>query len=302
MIRRRWTIGLLMLSCCAHGAATPHTRLPPTAVRENSVAPKAAVAASPGLMSSEPPEDMHSRIESYMVDHYLIATLSRDAVIAGDLEALRGPLRSFAEYDYADIAPGGWMPWIAQVQEVAGLTADAETLELAALGVATMARTCSACHTAQGRGPRLVALGVQHPPPRSNTTVLRMGEHMWAAERLWEGLIAPSEEAWKAGAAMLAKIPTDAPSSSEPRSAAFESALLANRALGQQALEAESAADRANVYGRLLAGCSGCHAQVVGQHAAAAREHRAPGASPVLSPAMYAHPNARSAPAGTSSR
>ena len=244
----RWTLCLLLLSACTHATVVP----PP-------VAPRAKLATSTPSTTTEPP----GRIEDYMLNHYVIAVLSRDAVIGGSLEGMRAPLRSFAEHKYADVALGGWLPYVAQLQEAARLTASAATLDLAATGVATMARGCGACHTASGRGPAVALRVANSHLQRTNMIHARMGMHMWAAEQLWEGLVVPSDEAWNQGAAALAHLPAEAPAHEPPLSPAFAQALLEVRTLGENALEAASQDDRANVYARLLARCAACHAQQV---------------------------------------
>jgi cytochrome c553 len=217
-----------------------------------------AVAHKPAA-KARPPE---GRIEDYMLDHYVITMLSRDAVIGGSLDGLREPLLAFAEHPYKDVATGGWIAAMTQIQEAARLTANAPTLELAATGVATMARSCGECHRQAGGGPVFVQL----PAARSrvsDTVGTRMRRHMCAAERLWEGLVGPSDDAWNDGAAVLARISTDAPASDAPLPAGFTAALNEVQALGQQALEASSAAERSNVYGRFLASCASCHSHRV---------------------------------------
>jgi len=87
-----------------------------------------------------------------------------------------------------------------------------------------------------------------------------MYRHMWAADRLWEGLTGPSDEAWRAGAQALVRAPEQAPRTQPPLPPRFVSALRQVRELGQRALEADSLADRANVYGVFLASCASCHA------------------------------------------
>lgn len=259
MTRRHCTWGLLLLSACAHGEATQPKPSSPEATT-HATAP--ASTPAPTTLPDAGVRAPLSKLEDYMIDHYAIVTLSRDAVIGGSLEGLRLPLLTFAEHEYADVAAGAWMPWIAKLQEAALLTAQAETLERAAMGVATMARECGACHTAGARGPVFATHAALQLQPR-NSFDARMGRHMWAAERLWEGLVGPDDEAWLAGASALAKISSTAPTGHGAVPPAFATALLDVRTLGQKALEASNQAERADVYGLMLAGCASCHAQQI---------------------------------------
>jgi hypothetical protein len=88
-----------------------------------------------------------------------------------------------------------------------------------------------------------------------------MQRHRWAAARLWEGLVVPSDEAWKAGALAL----SDAPLSPElltpgkspvPKVGELE---LSVHDLGRRAQTLVGADARAELYGQALATCSACH-------------------------------------------
>ena len=83
-----------------------------------------------------------------------------------------------------------------------------------------------------------------------------MVRHLWAADRMWEGLVGPSDDAWLAGSSALAgslSLPSGNVRGPEE--------LL--RQVGALAGEAETATGqeaRAEIYGRLLGTCSQCHA------------------------------------------
>jgi hypothetical protein len=83
-----------------------------------------------------------------------------------------------------------------------------------------------------------------------------MNRHVWALDRMWEGLIAPSDAAWRAGAVALA----DAPLHFSGQSNEQANQLAAKvHELAGSARSASSAKDRAGVYGELLQTCSLCH-------------------------------------------
>jgi hypothetical protein len=100
-----------------------------------------------------------------------------------------------------------------------------------------------------------------------------MQRHQWAAERLWDGLVVPSDEAWQAGALALSEAPL-APQeltpgkSPVPKVGEMEQMV---HALARQALDADRAEVRAHVYGQVLAACAACHAWLGGGPAAEAR-------------------------------
>lgn len=250
------------LAACAHGesGASKQTQTAP----EQTKSEPAQAPAKPKAGGESSGRSLATlRIEDFMADHFLIATFSRDAIINGDLESLREPLSALAQHDYAEVAPGGWMPWIAQIQEAANVTAQAQRLDAAASGVAAIARVCGGCHEAQGGGPRYVQANESDAQTGSRTLPDRMYRHMWAADRLWEGITGPSDRAWSAGAQALARVTAEPAPENAPLPPELVAGLAELRGLGLQAQEATSLEQRANVYGLLIATCAGCHARGV---------------------------------------
>jgi hypothetical protein len=86
-----------------------------------------------------------------------------------------------------------------------------------------------------------------------------MFRHAWAAERLWEGLTAPSDDAWQAGAAALAHAPTAAPKTRNALPSAVLDGLNVVRELGAQGANADTPELKERVYARLLVTCAQCH-------------------------------------------
>jgi hypothetical protein len=80
---------------------------------------------------------------------------------------------------------------------------DATTIKGAARELGSLAKTCGECHTMLGRpGPIVEAAGGQASGVRPN-----MIRHEWAVSQLWNGLVIPSDDAWKAGAIGLSEEP-----------------------------------------------------------------------------------------------
>lgn len=247
---------LLALSCGHADGSTPPAAHAPTRPAAHA-AHKSAGEHSPDAALEQ------DRIEAFMAEHFAIVTWARDMVISGDLESMRDPLRQLATYEYRTVAPGGWMPFVADLQQAARLTSEAKTLDLAATGVATMARVCGDCHRAKAAGPQFPASQPDHERATSDSLGERMQRHMWAVNRMWEGLTAPSDDAWNAGAQVLASAPAAAPESTPKLPPAVVSALSEVREVGSQALGATSLKDRANTFGLLLSTCATCHSHQV---------------------------------------
>jgi len=165
--------------------------------------------------------------------------------------------------------------WLATHEETEALTRDSEThparirgyasqisrasdLDSVAQQAGQMAGACGDCHTAMGKGPRFV---VGSGAPQGNSRAAAMIRHLWAADRMWEGLVGPSEDAWEAGARALigyriagAKLLAAASSLD-----AAEGHLARIRSLGQEAERVTTQEGRARVYTELLSTCRGCH-------------------------------------------
>lgn len=223
--------------------------------------PAAAPDAGAAMGSSEQGSAIQPEpITNFMPDHFWIVSWARDEVIDGDLEALRKPLRSLADYTYETVLPGSWMRNIGQLQAAARVVADAENLSAAAAGVATMTRICGQCHEEHGHRLELYPAPVVMQKSKSNDISARMHRHAWASKRLWEGLMAPSDQLWQAGADALAHAPLKAPPIGAFTSKDFAESLARLRDLGTRASQAVSAEHRANIYANILATCAQCHA------------------------------------------
>jgi cytochrome c553 len=124
--------------------------------------------------------------------------------------------------------------------------------------VGRMAIACGQCHEATAGGPRFV---VTAGPAQGSPTAQQMIFHLWAADRMWEGLVGPSEKSWVAGAEALRDAwdtsPLLLPASSTADGQALPVAEM--RRLAQEALSATPAEARATVYGKVLTTCKGCH-------------------------------------------
>lgn len=245
---------------CGHTAAVePSPAATPTPPASSRAAPAKTTKHLP-LQAPRPPAS--ASLGEVMGDHFAITSWARDSVIAGQLQPLRAPLVALADYHYDDVQTGGWLPWIAELQEAARLTSKAATLDAAAMGVATMARVCGECHRANQAGPAIPKVDDVLEPRAADSVQERMARHMWAAELLWEGVTGPSDVTWRAGAKVLVEAP-DALDDAMPES--FDADLQEVRGLAQNAEAADSLADRANVYGLLIATCAACHSRWVHQ-------------------------------------
>jgi hypothetical protein len=87
-----------------------------------------------------------------------------------------------------------------------------------------------------------------------------MQRHELAIVQMWDGLVLPSENAWRSGTVTITRAPLRAPElAGRPISPALHERIEATRGLAKQARLATTYQERGRVYGELIAGCAQCH-------------------------------------------
>lgn len=199
-----------------------------------------------------------SAIRAHMQEHLVRVNAIRDAILVSDLEGLREPAIWLADHDPAPDTELVYEPFMLALRERAADIATATDIESAAAATARIAVACGNCHRAVGVEPDL---GQASDPPAWSDLASHMRRHSWAVERLWEGLIGPSDIAWSRGIRMLAEAPL---LGVEPSwdGAEAEGDELARRVheLGNDAASALTPEARITVYQKMLATCAECHA------------------------------------------
>lgn len=177
-------------------------------------------------------------------------------LVRGKLEEGKQLARAIAE---APDEPGlaSFAARAADVRARAAGVAAAATTEDALRAEARLAQACAGCHADAGVLPELA------DPPRipadDGSTITRMARHRWATDRLWEGVVGNSDEAWRAGLDVLAQPPLPAAELGKERTAiARQLQHLADTARRQPATDLPR--DRAQEYGEILVTCAACHA------------------------------------------
>ncbi|MDH3974605.1 MAG: hypothetical protein OEV42_10045 [Deltaproteobacteria bacterium] len=190
-----------------------------------------------------------------MEKHYDSAILSHDALIQGNLEALRRRLSQIETQTLPPAAPESWRPHHARLRKAARSAAGISSLEKAGPVMGAVAEACGACHAALGVGTFYYW---PSPPDEKGGVEREMRTHQWATERLWEGVTGPFQEAWYRGAAALAEARVFGNEGSGVKNSLLnrEAEL---RDLGRTAKATKGLHERAVIYGRLLTTCAGCH-------------------------------------------
>lgn len=193
-----------------------------------------------------------------MHQNFSRSTDIQTGIVQGDLEKAKAA----AEWLFAAENRGSYSG-DARVHEEAmlshaGTIAEAADWVTITSGVGRLAASCGDCHSALGGGPHFVP-GSQAPGGTSQEA--HMIRHLWAADRMWEGLVGPSEESWKVGvealaltdpsmaAAIRATIPDDA----------LDGFLAAVSHVAVSAAAAHTQEDRAVAYGQVMESCQSCH-------------------------------------------
>ena len=181
----------------------------------------------------------------------------------GRLEGTRQPANWLATHETLPDLPTSFEPFVDFMRSSARQVEKSEDLETAATAVSLMAQNCGNCHRASHAD---VEFGYDALPAKWSDSQTHMQRHQWAMDRLWEGLIGPSDAAWNRGTAMLSEEPLHAAEVSAS-AAASEARMLENIArevheLGEAGAGLTSQSDRSQVYGRILGLCADCHTRV----------------------------------------
>ncbi len=194
------------------------------------------LAPVPDRTGKELTLDMHER--------FAYATMMRTALIHGYPERARRHAGQLAE-----LLSGTESEALAAIAREAAAAQDVGTM---AAAVARVAESCGACHAENRVQPMFLG---NPPQPKGDTLAARMGRHIWAADRMWVGLISRAVVPWQDGAQMLRKDPFfGAAKAGVPEAQVRRVSEIAAEAIKPQSWES-----RAAIYGRFLASCAECH-------------------------------------------
>ena len=214
-----------------------------------------SIAACGGTKASdEPAAPEQPSVTPRMHKNVEVIAQMRFAVERGELEEAQTRAHELGTELKESNYPNGWAPHLARVREAVAATKDSKGLFDAAIQSARAGGACGTCHSAFGANALKKEMEplVASPLPRTNF----MTRHSWAAERLWEGLIGPSDERWNLGAKTLLETPVLDTSNMTPEMQSLGETLLA---ISKGAGAATKTEQRERVYGEYLATCAACH-------------------------------------------
>ncbi len=223
----------------------------------------AFLACGEGPEPKAEPETPTQDMGEHMTEHFDQVKDIQSAAIRGDLEGIKKPAQWMAEHQLEGGVPEGWGPHLAEMRNAASLAVEAADIEAATAAVSAMAKSCGACHQAMNTVPKF-AVGTA--PQGEEGVVPHMIGHMWAADRMWEGLIIPSNESWANGVGVLAGAPLHSGDMSEEaeHKEVLDTLTKQVHELAGKGGEMEELDARAELYGQFLATCAKCH-QMLGK-------------------------------------
>jgi mono/diheme cytochrome c family protein len=192
-----------------------------------------------------------------MRHHFADVLLVHDAVIRGDLPAVRQPALKLAAVAMPEGMPEAAAPFIAELRKAGRRAAEATTIAAAAQAAVSMATGCATCHRAMSVFP-----APSRPAgPDIGGGLGHMLEHQRGADEMLIGLMVPSTADWRQGADRLRAAPL------LPRQFPKDPKLtpdirkldLRVHEIADQAIEAETPDERASAYTALLGTCTQCH-------------------------------------------
>jgi cytochrome c553 len=236
-------------------------------------APAPAAAAAP---AKETVVSFTADPHRHMKEHFARATRMQDAVLAGNLNQAQVQARWLASHK--EETPDTWQPYVETFQSEASAVAEAKTIEEAAEAVGQMAANCGDCHAAHKAKPNI---GSSRIVGQAGTVKEHMTAQLQALDRLGDGLMIPSDQAWNEGAKLLAKVAVSQKSlQKEGLDKADSATLLAEslRQLSASAAKATTKGERSTAYAQLLTTCVACHVSVRNPIKAASATAPNPGA------------------------
>lgn len=194
-----------------------------------------------------------------MAEHFAASARMRSALVAGDLDGFRSSADTLDKELSANLNET-WKQHLDAMRSAARTARDAKTIDAAAVALGDVGAACAACH--EKLGPPKMSVGA--PPAPASGAKPHMDRHHWAADRLWDGLVGPSREAWSKGAEVLADAPLAPAAIAGQKSVPPEVLDLAKRthALASRARTANDDRARAKSVAEVYETCAGCHGKL----------------------------------------
>ena len=217
-----------------------------------------AAALACAFAGSAAADQRDGNLSEHMHEHWERITQIQAALIRGDLAAVREPAEYLATHPTPAALPGQWEQHVGAMRAAARAALAAEDFDAAATATSLMGNTCGSCHMDSGVEVRF---DISEPPGFETDTVSHMIRHQWAADRMWEGIVGPSEVAWSRGIDALLEAPLT-PHELKGGGEQPERVRKMARRIHQLAgngMMASGGNEKAEIYAEFLANCAACH-------------------------------------------
>jgi hypothetical protein len=226
----------------AAGGAAASTPAPaPTSV---AAAPAPAAAAEPTVHARQ----QTPTTRSFMLTHYADTVAMRRALVSGGLQEFRAAAAAVAADPWTPRLRGDYRAPLEAVHSAARAAQQAPTVLAGTAALAKLGEQCASCHLRFGGPGSPVA-----PEQMAQTADPSMIAHAAATERLWEGLVLPSDTSWSSGMDVLLDAPKLDSDVADVAAAARHLQALARK--GKSAAVEE----RGPIFASVLTTCAGCH-------------------------------------------
>ena len=192
-----------------------------------------------------------------MRHHFGEVLLVHEAVIRGDLPAVREPAMKVATIAMPTNVPETAVPFVVALRQAGQRAAQATTLPDAAAATVAMVNECANCHRTVGVFP---AVPLRRPPDIGGI-LGHMQQHQLATDDMLVGLMVPSPSQWRAGAEQLRVAPLR--SSQLPRDPELTKWVREADVRLHDSADRATAADttdlRTRAYVEIMTSCVQCH-------------------------------------------
>jgi hypothetical protein len=257
---RPWTLALILAACAK--SAPPATA--PAGPDDTEVLPDVSDARPPAPAVYPSPEvhpDQPISLYRDMVDHFGTALEARDLLIFGRTDEAREKLSWMATHDVNPALDPAIQMFAYGMKRDAGQVRNAHNAGQVGEALGQTLRWCGDCHVATD-----TQFDVRpEPVPGGDRVLQHMARHLWVANRLWDGLTIPSDEAWDQATAVLAEDAVhleEVPHAGDRDAAVVAMAKLVHD-LGLTAQEADAPIDKAEILGELYGTCADCHGEAL---------------------------------------
>lgn len=201
-----------------------------------------------------------ANVAEHMHKHHDAMIAIQQAIIAGSLTDTRESAEWLLEDEQPAGLPAAGSEFIGAMRAGADGVLNAGDLETAAEAVSQMGLACGNCHVAN---QVMVAFDEVEQPSDTIKDKPHMQRHQWAADRMWEGLIGPSDQAWSRGANLLFESPI------KPQvlnaHGGDDAVIGMSRRIHQLAGNAtvvSNLGEKVEIYAEFIANCGACHAEL----------------------------------------